>query len=230
MTTSGTSGSATITATLATGCIGGSVSVSKRVQVGPGEPTGRYVVGGFFSGSGTPLQTVNPAGPDKVNIIVDAPYNFTFTADPSYVSVSTQSGSQASFYMPANGNGVTITATATNATATCGLVGRWTFVPASYRLAVTPNPASTELTVTRNDADQSASAPAGLSARGQTTTPPITQEFDADLYNFYGKKVKTKHSDHGKAVLDVRDLPNGLYIVRVGQGREVLSEHIQVAH
>lgn len=212
----GGAGTGTITATI--GPCNNTVSIN--VPVGTGEPSGRYVVGGFFSGSGTPLQSVNPAGPDKVNIIVDAPYNFTFTADPSFVSVSSLGGGQASFYMPAGGSGVTITATATNAPSGCGVVGHWTFFPAPYRMFVTPNPASTDLTVSVID-------PAGPPATPPTADPA---PFNADLYNIFGKKVKTKRSERGQAILDVRDLPEGLYVVRVGQGKNALSENIQITH
>jgi len=31
-------------------------------------------------------------------------------------------------------------------------------------------------------------------------------------------------------VLDVRDLPNGLYNLRAGKGKRALSEHVQVMH
>ncbi len=217
-TTAAVSGPDTGTITATIGPCNNTVSIN--VPVGTGEPSGRYVVGGFFSGSGTPLQTNNPAGPDKVNIIVDAPYNFTFTADPSSVSVSSLGGGQASFYMPAGGGGVTITATATNAPAGCGVVGHWAFFPAPYRMFVTPNPASTDLTVSVID-------PAGPPAPPPTADPA---PFDADLYNNFGKKVKTKRSERGKAVLDVRDLPEGLYVVRVGQGKNALSENVQITH
>lgn len=159
------------------------------------------------------MQTTNPAGPDKVNIIVDAPYDFTFTTTAA-VSVTKTGNNSASFYMPTNGAGVPITATATNATAGCGLIGHWAFIPTPYRLMATPNPASTELTVA---VDQPAPSPDGPA-------------FDADLYNNNGKKVKTKKSDHGKAVLDVRDLPAGLYHLRASEGQNALSESIQITH
>ncbi|WP_460583841.1 T9SS type A sorting domain-containing protein [Hymenobacter arcticus] len=222
--TAGGAGTGTITATV--GPCNNTVSVN--VPVGAGEPSGRYVVGAYFSGAGTPLQTNNPAGPDKVNIIVDAPYNFTFTASPSSVSVTALGGGQASFYMPAGGGGVTITATAINATSGCGVVGHWTFFPAPYHMVVTPNPASTELTVWTTDPASSAAPAARTAAAMSSTADPVP--FDADLYNAFGKKVKTKRSERGKAVLDVRDLPAGLYVMRVGQGKNALSENIQITH
>lgn len=208
----GARGTGTVTATV--GPCNTPVSVS--VPVGPGEPTGRYFSGAYVSGAGTPLQTVNPAYPDKVSLVLDGAYNFTFTANPSSVSVFVISGNSASFYMPSNA-GVTITATATNTGSGCGVTGSFAFTPRpySYGFAYAPNPASTELTVTTVD------------AAGQ---PAPAEPFDADLYDTFGKKVKTKKSDQGKAVLDVRDLPSGLYNLRAGKGKNALSEHVQVTH
>ena len=164
-----------------------------------------------------------------MNISVDAPYNFTFSASP-YVPIIILGGGQASFYMPTNGSGVNITATATNTTAGCGVVGHWTFVPSPYRMMVTPNPASTELTVARTEEDPAGPAAASLTASPQGTTPDTSPAFDADLYDYYGRKVKTKRSERGGAVLNVRDLPNGLCVVRVGQGKEAMSQNIQISH
>lgn len=96
----------------------------------------------------------------------------------------------------------------------------FTFSTASgYRLAFSPNPANEALTVTAID-------PAAAAA----TDPVPTVLFDVDLYDGYGRKVKTQHSDHGKAVLNVRDLPSGLYNLRSGSGKDAISEHIQVTH
>ncbi len=208
----GAQGTGTVTATV--GPCNTPVSVS--VPVGPGEPTGSYFSGAYIGGAGTPLQTVNPAYPDKVSIVLNDPYNFTFTANPSSVSVFVISGNSASFYMPSDA-GVTITATATNTGSGCDVTGSFAFTPRpySYYFAYAPNPASTELTVTAVD------------AAGQ---PAPAEPFDADLYDSFGKKVKTKKSDQGKAVLDVRDLPNGLYNLRAGKGKEAISEHVQITH
>lgn len=222
--TAGAAGTGTITATV--GPCNSKVSID--VPIGPGEPSGRYAVGAFFSGSGAPLRTVNPGGFEKVNITVDAPYNFTFTADPSSVAVSSLGSGQASFYMPTGGSGVTITATATNATSGCGVVGHWAFIPAPFRMMVTPNPASTELTVWTTDPASPAAAVARESVAAPQAADPVP--FDADRYNMYGKKGKTKRSERGRAGLDVRDLPEGLYVVRVGQGKNALSENVQITH
>lgn len=103
----------------------------------------------------------------------------------------------------------------------CGLDSNFTFAPSrsTYSYAATPNPASSELTVTATDPDSP------TATDGSNTAP-----YYADLYDTYGKKVKTRHSDHGKAVLDIHDLPEGLYNLRIGTGKNVYSEHIQINH
>ncbi|WP_375378191.1 T9SS type A sorting domain-containing protein [Hymenobacter cellulosilyticus] len=80
-----------------------------------------------------------------------------------------------------------------------------------------PNPAATELTV---------NGPEG--AMGTLETKAET--FEAQLYNSFGKLVKTGRSEHGKVRLDIQSLPNGLYTLRTGTGDEAVSEHIQILH
>ena len=212
-TATGTSGTGTITATV--GSCNTPVSVS--VLTGPGEVTGSYYSGAYVSGPGTPLQTTNPAYPDKVTIVLSSPYTFTFTS--SSVPVTTLDRNTASFYMPSNA-GVQITARATNSP--CGVNGYFTFTPRpySYTLIAAPNPASTDLTVTAVAEGTPANALVAIDA----------PSFEAELYDNHGQKVKAKKSDKGKAVLDVRDLPAGLYNLRAGKGKEAISEHIQVTH
>ena len=117
--------------------------------------------------------------------------------------------------------GTTITVTALNSL--CPLRGQYVFsAPSSggyYRYSVAPNPVSEELTVTAEEPDAGAADPT-----------PAPADLDADLYDRFGKKVKGSHGDHGKAVLDVRDLPDGLYELRVGKGKQALIKRIQVAH
>ena len=76
------------------------------------------------------------------------------------------------------------------------------------------------LTVTATDTDQSVTGPASVTAL----------PFEAELYDNYGKKVKSEKSEKGKALLNVRDLPAGLYNLRVGKGKEAISEHISIEH
>lgn len=205
-------GNSTITATVGP-C---QASASITVPTGPGEPRGYY----NNAGGGASLTTyqyvgAGGTGPTDVSMFIDDPYNFTFTADSPDVYLTNTQGRSTHFVLQP-GQGVTITATATNAP--CGLVGRFAFIyPSSGgRLSAAPNPASTELLVTRAPAD------------AQQTKPD--EAFTADLYDTYGKKVKTKKSEQNNAVLDVRDLPSGLYNLRAGAGKDALSDHIQITH
>lgn len=168
------------------------------------------------SGSSGPLQTVQfiPAG--QVRVYINSPFSFTFTSNSAAVPVSSVGTNAATFYLGAS-SGVQITATATNAS--CPTVGNFTFSTSGGRLAFSPNPANEALTVTAID-------PAAAAA----TDPVPTVLFEVDLYDGYGRKVKTQRSDHGKAVLNVRDLPSGLYNLRSGSGKDAISEHIQVTH
>lgn len=105
----------------------------------------------------------------------------------------------------------------------CALVGRFVFsTNGGYYYRFAPNPASSDLVVSATTLDQPGSSSA--------TAAPPAEPFDAALYDGHGQLVKTKRGDQGKAVLDVRDLPNGLYYLRAGQGKNAVNEHIQLAH
>lgn len=201
---SGQRGTGTITATVGA-C---QTQVSASVPVGGAAPTGRIV----YNGQTKPLQSTNFVRSNtNITLYLDQPNRFTFTSTPS-VPLSSNSNST-SFYIPTSGTGssrVDITATATDGSA-C-LSGTYFFVAASY-YSIAPNPASDEVIVTDAGAD-----------------PQTPSVFDVELYDSYGKKLKAKKSERGKAVLDVRDLPNGLYNLRVGQGKEAVTEHIEIAH
>jgi len=193
---------------------------SKTVQVGQENASGTFATGTTYGCSGTPMQSVQfiPGG-QQVAICVNQPYNFTFTSNTSNTPAVpvTKTGNQtAYFYFP--GASVQIIATATNAP--CGAVGSFIFVaPFSFTLA--PNPVASELTVT-------AAAPALAATPDQPT--PSTPAFEAELYDSFGRKLRTQKSGQGKAVLNVRELPNGLYTLRVGHGKGAYSEHVQIVH
>jgi len=211
---SGQRGQGTITATLPCGS-----TVTKTVNVGPAEPSG-YFYGGNISNAR--LQTVQVVAPGQYSLFLDQPYNFTFTSSNSSVVLSSQSGRNTSFYLPLN-KGVTIRATATNSE--CGYAGMWVFTngTGSSNFTASPNPVATELLVRTLDPE-----PASASAEGSAS--PAAATFEAEFYDGFGRKVKTQRSSQGRAVLDVRDLPNGFYHVRVGSGKGSYTEHIQVVH
>lgn len=211
----GQQGTGTITAKLACGN-----SVTKNVSVGPAEPSGYY---NGPNASGQRLGTVQFVAAGQYSIFLDQPYTFTFTSSSSSVTLSSQSGRSTSFYLPAS-SGVTIRATSSGGG--CGYAGQFVFSSnRGYGYAATPNPSSSELTVVASDED--ASSP---QTTGELKSKSKKADFVADLYDANGMKVKTKRSDQGKAVLDIRELPNGLYNLRVGQGKDAYTEHIQIVH
>lgn len=209
-------GTGTITGTLPGAC---APSVTKTVRVGS-EPSGYFYGGGS---SGKTLQTVQFVSPGQISLFLNEPYSFTFSSSSSSISLSSTYGRSTSFYL-GTGTGVTITASA--AGASCSLVGNYVFsTNGGYYYQFAPNPASSDLVVSATTPDQLGDASATLAS---TSTP--AEPFDAALYDGHGRLVKTQRGDQGKAVLNVRDLPNGLYYLRVGQSRNAVSEHIQIAH
>ena len=144
--------------------------------------------------------------------LTGTPYTFQFTSDMPGLYLTNTTGTATHFILKP-GQGVTITATSTNAS--CTIVGRYAFVARSgaYGYSFAPNPVSDQLTVATTDPASTTAAP-----------------FDAALYDNHGKKVKLRRSENGKALIDVHDLPEGLYNLRVGSGKNAQSEHIQINH
>lgn len=100
----------------------------------------------------------------------------------------------------------------------------------SYRLVSTPNPVSDELSVQAISSDTNQPL-TGVNQRSNITkTMQIAPIFDATLFDSYGRPVKVERSTNGQAKLDVRKLPNGLYLLRTGTGKNARSEHIQITH
>jgi len=217
----GAQGTATVTARVGA-C---QTLVTTTVGVGPAPVDGSY-----YCSSGCPSYpptsgtiadfTIVPAGSYTLNLsrsdggtfrawqgIVDGNNWYTYSNNSAAV-VTLGSGQRAQFTVTVDVPG-------------CGAVTRtFTLAVYGYRLAFAPNPASTDLTVTAVDADQP------TADKPSATAPP----FDADLYDGQGKKIKTEKSAKGQAKFDVRDLPNGLYHLRAGKGKEAISEQVQIAH
>jgi bacillolysin len=189
----------------------------KQVKVGPSEASGYYYGGG---NSNTTLQTVQFVSPGQISMFLNEPFTFSFQSNPSSVFLSNSSGRSTSFYLGAN-QGVTIQVTSSQPG--CGLASNFTFSASrGYSYSFAPNPSSDELIVTDNSQPESASSAAS------TNTTSENASFDAELYDNFGRKVKTQRSSHGKAVLDVRNLPNGLYNLRAGTGKDAMIEHVQI--
>lgn len=205
----GAAGTGTITGTLPGACV---PSVTKPVRVGT-EPTGTYRYNASdFTLQGTKF--IQRSGNyTYVQVFLNQPYNFNFSCDNPSIVLSSSSNTT-SFTIPNSvQNGFKIYTTVGGAA--CSSSNYWLFVPTGYSYAAAPNPASNELAVSNQTAD---------------SATPSTESFEAELYDMYGKKVKTKKSDHGKAVFDVRDVPDGLYNLRVGNGKNPYINHIQIVH
>ncbi|MBG8552098.1 T9SS type A sorting domain-containing protein [Hymenobacter guriensis] len=200
------------------GC--GTVSNNYQVNFATPAPTG-YFNCGYSPGYGSPvslntyqsLGITNAQGADVGVFVTNPSYYYSITLDNPAIQITNTTGSSIHFILKP-GQGTQVTATALNSP--CPIVGRYAFYapssPYGYRYSVSPNPVSSELTVTAGEEDASA-AP-----------------FSAELYDSLGHKVKAQASNRGKALLDVRKLPAGLYTLRSGSGKNVQSERIQITH
>lgn len=95
-----------------------------------------------------------------------------------------------------------------------------------YRQATytaTPNPVASELTIIRESPTKAASSAAEKNTVAQA---PI----EVRLYNSFGKLVKEGKGTANQLVLDVQDLPDGIYYLRSGYGENVISKSIEVRH
>ncbi|RAK68209.1 T9SS type A sorting domain-containing protein [Hymenobacter edaphi] len=78
--------------------------------------------------------------------------------------------------------------------------------------SVSPNPAASHLTI---EAPPAAAAAAPVQVR---------------LYNSYGRLVRQGTSQAGQLSLDVQELPNGIYYVKGGAGKQAWSKAVEVRH
>lgn len=194
-------------------------SVTKTVRVGT-EPSGYFYGGGISSSQN--LQTVQFVTGGQISMFLNESATFTFSASSPAIRLSSY-GRSTSFYLPP-GQWVQINVSAPGSP--CALAGSFVFAPRSvYYYRAAPNPVSDQLLVAAADPDQPADAPARPAQPAADSAA-----FATTLYDSYGRAVKTQRSARGQAVLDVRDLPNGLYHLRTGHGKEVITEHIRVAH
>ncbi|RPD44111.1 T9SS C-terminal target domain-containing protein [Hymenobacter sediminis] len=163
------------------------------------------------------IDITNPQG-GYVNMqLTNTPYTYSFTADMVGLYLANTTGKWTQFILKP-GQAVNITATALNSP--CPEVGRFVFIASkgTYGYRVAPNPVSDEVTVTANE---SSIVEGGVSSN---------TEFEAELYDRFGKQMKSQKARSGKAIFDVRDFPEGLYQIRVGKGKNAVSERIQVTH
>jgi hypothetical protein len=224
-------GSGWVEVTISSPCSNAPVTTRLNVTVGVPDIAGRYYCTGCNPSGYTainPNGNVVKTGSISLEMFGGPGVTYSFSSYPS--GITTTSSNTAYFQINSSNSSQSrydVTITENNG---CGSTSRtitWVAYP-SYYYAASPNPTTSELSVMAVDADESdtnTAKNASISA-GSNTAPP----FDAELYDSYGKLVKTKHSEDGKALLDVNDLPSGLYNLRVGKGKNALSEHIQITH
>jgi len=187
---------------------------------------------------------------DTYYILMDQNYTFAFsTVGPN----GTQgipiypTGPRTAYFTFTGASSVQVVATATGSNIPCGQTSISSVFLAPFRsnYAMSPNPATSELTVTDNSQTDNSqpvttsqtkespratkSAYAFKNAAGIPVPVPL-RTFDATLYDLHGKLVKAQAGVVGKTVLNVSDLPAGLYNLRISSGQEVHSEHVQITH
>lgn len=174
-------------------------------------------------GGSQPMITVNQVPEGSITITITSPVpDCNFSVSSPYFTITKMGPKSARFvmgpYSNSNLQGVTVTVTPTSG---CFKATGFVFAKVfGYRLAYSPNPANEDLIITAIDTDQPDSGP-------PSTTAP---SFEAELYDNHGKKIKSGKSEKSKIKLDVRDLPDGLYNLRAGKGKEAISEHISILH
>lgn len=94
--------------------------------------------------------------------------------------------------------------------------------PWYYR--ITPNPASSELTITSQSPVES-----DATMRGKVDNTSSTGT-EAWLYNGQGVLVKHGKSQTTSLILDVHDLPEGIYHLRSGTEKKSISKSIEIRH
>lgn len=204
----------------------GRINIGAALSALCGQSTGLYSTSPVYStyDTGNALQSfqIVPTG-QRYYIYLNQPYNFNFSAlGPNSAPFPiTKTGPQTAYIDFSNA--VSVQVLATPASAPCSAQSSYVFrAPFNYRMA--PNPVSSNLIVTETSAE---------SSTGNISLPNVTsalKAFDANLYDMQGRRVRTQRSSQGKASLDVHDLPAGPYILRVGQGQDAYSEHVQISH
>lgn len=227
----GAQGTGTITATLPGGC----AVLTKTVQVGAYPVTGTYYENGYNT-----LSSFNYVTTGTVTMYVQAgtgnTYSFATQFPTTTVYQNTPGSNTAYFYVgPGNGNNnrvqINVTASGPGVCGTSTTSSFQFYVPQTQAIAASPNPATSELAIqTVQPADAPQFSTPVPPPPGQSKPLPVDTDFTVQLYNSYGQLVKTGKSQQGKLKLNVLDLPNGLYTLRSGEGKEVVSEHIQIAH
>jgi hypothetical protein len=234
----GQSGTGTITATLPGPC--GGIVFTKDVQVGEAMSANYYVPATGTGGSLIPWQYGDNGVDDKYCTVRFYDPNqpnatYTFSADPSSNYTYQPNGYELDITFRAYSpgyyqQGFTVTKTG----GTCGSVSEYYVIGYyyySYSYAVSPNPASSQLTVTRtNETAPVANTSNTQLASAVDNASSSTDEVEATLYDNFGQLRKKVKISHDKETFDIYELPDGLYTLRIGQGKGAVVKHIQIQH
>lgn len=155
---------------------------------------------------------------------------FTFVSSgdivTNYVTISPISGRPCVVIAPLQGRptinfGIEITYHYANGCTVSYYESGWdaSYCQGQRTYTATPNPASSQLTIEAEAATKSNSL--------QRSSDEIVE---AQLYNSFGKLVKQGRSSSGSLSLDVHDLPDGIYHLRSGSGKNTSSKTIEVRH
>jgi hypothetical protein len=156
--------------------------------------------------------------------------DFSFRSNNSSAPVTKNNSRSVTFTLGRN-MVVQITATPTNSS--CVRSGTYAFSSQGFSsastYATTPNPAASEMTVTRNSLEGENSQYSSQSMASQSQPALAKEPFEAMLYDVFGRLVQVKTSVNDKVKFNVQGLPAGPYLIRVGQGKDAYSEHVQIA-
>ncbi|MCB2406504.1 T9SS type A sorting domain-containing protein [Hymenobacter lucidus] len=122
-----------------------------------------------------------------------------------------------------SGNVATASKTVTKLFPKCGQMRE-----AEQRISLYPNPSNDYLLVTSKDPARTSASPQNEALDGQPQYD--FQAFSVELYDGRGKRVSQQQTQQGELRLDTSKIPNGLYHIKVTQGKEVLEENISIQH
>ncbi|HEX8425250.1 trypsin-like serine protease [Hymenobacter sp.] len=224
-----------------------STPITTTIYVGGAPPiTGFYHTSSNPGPSTSPLQIANYVPTGYVHMAVSAgtfgnpnaaaiSYSFTSQFPTTTVQQSSPGSNVVGFQLGPVGTAnerVYLDITATGPGVCAPTTQTFYFFVPRGRSAYTvfPNPAASELTIQEVQI-QSGVQPSNIKQAQKSSTAELpAKDFDARLYNNLGKIVKTGRFYQGRVKLDLLELPNGLYTLRIGSGKDAHSQLVQVAH
>jgi len=178
----------------------------------------------YLPGSGRYLITLQPTNYVSGGNVSSWTWSNVMSSGSYYTQGS---ANQEGIFTLASGGRAQFTVTGT--IPTCGTISRTfsLYVTSTSSYAIAPNPSASDFTVSGSNIAVPLSSENKSNLEQSAVEEPY---FEAQLYNNYGVLVNTQKSQNGKVRFTTSNLPNGLYTLRIGAGKDAISEHIQVAH